>query len=108
MKKYLFLITGGIPTNELEAKENITQYGEYMGYLNQNNFFVSGAPLEGETTEEVTKRGISNIVNSIAALKKCTGYMIIQAADLDGARKAAIKNPVLLKSGRVFIIPLKS
>jgi hypothetical protein len=111
MKKFLFLFRGGAFTKKDLSPETLqahfAKWGEWSAQLDKDGRIEGGNPLENTGR---TVRGSGKTVTDgpyAEAKDLLTGYIMINAKDLDDATEVARTCPIYAYDGSVEIRPLR-
>jgi len=105
MKDYLLLFRGGEMQGLTEEDRNkhLAKWGEWIGGLSKEGKFVSGEPLGGES-RVITGKKMTITDGPYAESKELVGgYLIIKAADLNGATEISRGCPIYEVNGTTEI-----
>ncbi len=101
MKDYLLLFRGGQMQvlSEEERKKNMAKWGERIGGLAKEGKFAGGDPLGSESRAISGKKKTITDGPYAEAKELIGGYLIVKAADLDGATEIAKGCPIYEVNG---------
>jgi hypothetical protein len=107
MKDYLLLFRGGQPgmqnMSEEDRKNHMAKWGTWIGELSKQGKFVSGEPL-GNESRVITGKKMTVTDGPYAESKELVGgYLIIKAADLNGATEISKGCPIFEVNGTTEI-----
>ncbi len=109
MKQFMILIRedASIMANmtEAEAQAEINEYMAWVEEMAKTDNYISGDPLESEG-RYLKKDTIHSDGPFIESKEAVTGYVLIQAKDMDEAVKWAKKCPVYKNDGAVELRPV--
>lgn len=106
-RQFLLLFRGGDPARAgFSPHTAMTQWGDWIAALRRRGRFVHGEPLQGHDGRVLRAESppAAGCVDGPDAA--VSGYLAVQADDIDAAQALAADCPVLLHGGSVEVRPV--
>ncbi|GEM_PF-4740280 len=103
MPRYLFIITGGEPSDPTAHRKYINAYGRFMEILHHGNHFLSAIPSMSDRVYMVDSQGMHKKGDFSRPENAISGVMEVSAENIHEACRLAAWNPAVTNNGRVII-----